>query len=434
MLKIRTSTIHPYLRSRFRSWIVRSAGMAIRCWWPFLKRFHRTPRRRRVLVVAHNDLMATCCGLVADLIRDDLRLQLRFTGPLAYRHYGPTAAQMAQRLGLRRVSYLLARLRWWDVVLLADTHLADMFHPEIPKVLVNHSIACGKRVQGVDYRYEYSALRDGRPRFARILEASEDCRQRAIEANPVLTDAVVAVGDLRCDQLLALRSQRDATRQRLGFGPDQTVVLMMSTWGSASLMETVGKELIEQARRLMDECGYRFILSTHPNHWQGDHAVRQPWGEFLLRQRRHGFHVIGHLEGWERYMIASDLAVTDHTSLAVTYAQLGRPMLFVPVREEKLLEGSHVQRLYEACPRIDTPTLLEPRLEQAQRTYPSEQLGRIAHSANAYPGEASWRVREQIYEVLGLPQPGGQLLNRTTQTEPSVFGDSLGVGAEHMAL
>ena len=108
-------------------------------------------------------------------------------------------------------------------------------------------------------------MRDAkRPLYAKMFAASDFEQQFATKLNPVLEDVVTTTGDRLAEELI--KSQNRANAKALLF-PDRAdnrpAVLIASSWGADSLVETVGTELFVEAARLSRQ--YRFIISVHPN-------------------------------------------------------------------------------------------------------------------------------------------------------------------------
>lgn len=364
-----------------------------------MRRLRRDFTRKRALLVVGNDMNARYVDAIKNLFEGDARVAFFATEGLGD---NAAARAYAAEIDIPYVSRLRAMFRWWDLIVFAAHHAPGHFHPDIPKLFIHHSYDSGKKSNGEDHRYGSNFVLDaeGRPRYTVMLDMSEHTRERVERELPALRGSIRVVGDLMADQLLGSQSQREEIRHELGFAPDERVVLIMSTWGADSLMESMGHEILATAGALGPP--YRFILSTHPNHWSGPHAKSQPWGERLLAAKERGFSVIEPGDDWSRFAIATDVAITDHTSLAVTFALLGKPMYFVPVNPSEIAEGTIGRALYEALPRLEAPSQLESTLRRASEDYPLNTLREIRARINSYPEEAEARTRRVISEFFGF--------------------------------
>ena len=359
--------------------------------------------RRRMLFVATNALALKQFALLRDALRGGDGCCWAVT-------HSPRDVSAQEAVWVwcshAEVDYLpfpKARRRAWDLIVFADHDDMERFPVNVPKVRISHGIYGSKLVDGVPYRYDPRWVEHrGRVFYSRMFEPSEAAVRFGVAHNPRLEGILVAVGDLAADCMLALRGQRDAIREAHAYGPGDRVVLLQSTYGPTSLMETIGRELVAECVRLAATGRWRFILQTHPHHWSGARPDVPPCGAMLLAQEgKPGIRIIHQGEDWATHMIASDMVITDHTSLSMTYALLGKPMLFVDGRAE-LIEGNPGQRLAAVLPKLGAPETLEPDLLAALESLPEKQVKEITGDILSYPGEAAERVRREVYELLGL--------------------------------
>lgn len=363
----------------------------------------RNPQRgRRVLLCAETEMMASYANAAAQLVADEPLVETYFTQAPSAGMSSEALRPLAEQLGHRYVPYWKARMQWWDLIVFPEYRAADRFHPDAPKVLVNHFLGGGKMINGKEYRFERELVHMGRPMFRKIFDASYASRERAIAADPKLAEQIVVVGDLRSDEMFKLVDRREEIRRELGFQPDDTVVLVQSTWGPQSIMERWGPELLDEALKIQDGTEFRFIASTHPLHWSGRRVAEHPWGEHLLSLQPRGLRVVRPEDDWGVSMVASDMVISDNTSLAATYCQLGKPLMFIDGLEDFVPEGSTVGKLYEISPHLASADDLHRTLCQVQDDYPYEQLRHIAYGVNAYPGEAEKKIRAELMEELEL--------------------------------
>lgn len=301
------------------------------------------------------------------------------------------------------VNYALSRMRWWDLIIYAEHRGVDQYHPSIPKLMIQHGYDSGKLFDGEDIRYGPRSMYrgdNGKPRYRRILESSETTCQKAIAADPKLDGRIAVVGDVGADRMLDLVRRRREIRQELGYSDADIVVLLMGTWRQDSLMESAGRELVAEAIRLRGQ--YQFVFSTHPLHWKGEYAAKHPWGKFLLENRQPGIAVVEPDDDGEKAAIAADILIADHTSLAVKYALLKKPLLLWERREGLVAPGTFGDRIYQALPHVHGVKDLGNALETARQWYPMERLSAFADEINSYPGQAAARIRQEVLQLLNL--------------------------------
>lgn len=356
---------------------------------------------RRVLFLGHNLLMAQAVLRGWATIRENKRVRATLVMPWAFRRTGKLLAREA---GIRFAPGLgWARVWAWDLVVVA-THVKP-FHPLIPVARMLHGIgSSSKVVGGREFTYGRSrVLRpNGRSVYATILESSVSTAQEVVTRLPALQDHVTVTGSLVIDELLARQASRADARKKMGFEPSDRVIAVMSTFGPFSLMETVGRAMMEEMRELTEEGRFRFILCTHPNLWAIHRRTERPWDAFLRGLRDHGIHVLEPGDDWIDALIVADAATSDHTSLSTAFALLGKPLGFVPVNGSIIDPASTVARLIHVAPRISDVLEFGSFLNCLLASRPNPQEKAIAEEAISYLGEGGDRTRAALLRLLGL--------------------------------
>ena len=372
---------------------------------------------RHVLCVAMNELGLQKLVRFRDIFDGDDRLAFTVSDSPRGHQARAGIKEWCEGEDVPYLPFAAARKRVWDLVVFADHDAMDRFPVCVPKVRIPHGIGGSKLVDGVPYRHDPHWVEyRGRGFYTRMFEASEYAVRMAVQHNPKLKGVAVAVGDLAADRMLALRPDREDIRTSMGYSESDFVILLQSTYGETSLMESLGRDLISRCVTLAEKTGWRFILQTHPHHWTGPRAAMHPFGQFLLdHEDKPAVTVIRGGEDWAPAMVASDMVITDHTSLSMTYALLEKPMLYVDVPGTILVQREPRQRLAEALPKLSAPENLAADLEYARRHFPRDQVAEIAKDILSYPGESASRIREEVYSLLRL--------NRVTAEEPLMSTD-----------
>jgi hypothetical protein len=245
---------------------------------------------------------------------------------------------------------------------------------------------------------------NGKPRYACRFVASDELRDQALAACPQLEGTIKVVGDLQTDRLLARCAQRDAIRSRMGFEQQDRVALILSSWGPDSVLEQMGEQLVEKIVSQGDHAqgGFRFIFSTHPNHWRGAHSEKHPLGEYLMQHLPDHVYVVQPDEDTLDAIVAADVALTDHGSMATNIAMLGKPLGVVAVNPKTLAPGSISEQFQQLLPRFQVGDSLSQFLEALPDQCPIEEMKSIVEKFVSYPGEAKQRIRTEIYKLLKL--------------------------------
>ena len=370
---------------------------------PGLRRLPRLGRRRRILLLCNGTQLVDYLSDVWELINDDQDLVF-----CLYLVHGDTrpgeVARAAQVLPVRRIDKVELYLTHWDLVMVADhvhagTGLTYVNGFSWPTLFTNHGIPSGL-VDGECYEYGKGCYDEkGRIRYTRILAASEADRRVALAMDPGLSEKVLVVGSLKGDRLVEMARTRDEIRHRLGIGRGEVLVLITSTYGPHCLFNMMGDALLVEIRRLSHL--FRFALTIHPMEYRSPATGTRSWGDRLSDLRREGFLVADPGERWEPYLVASDVIVADHTSLALYGMALRRPYVYAPIPEALVGKSTLTRRLLGISPtlRPDASNLRES-LVQALKEYPLEMLAELDQQLNSFPGEAKARVRQAVYELL----------------------------------
>lgn len=375
------------------------------------------PRRgeqREVLFLCQNGLMADYLGPVLEVLRDEPRLKFYVTHPRDP-HMRHEISKIRAQIPVTPVRLGWAECRRWDLIITADHGYADLAsRRRCPVIYTGHGMT-GKVVEGEEEDYSYgprTKLADGTPRYTAMLEASEANRVRIAAHDPLLASCMRVVGSLQDDLLLARLGERDHIREQLGYTTEDRVVLVQSSWGPHSLIQTVGEEILEAA-----QAGARdhFILSVHPHEYRPTEDGSPSWGERLRALQHPRMRVREPSEPWIEELLAADLVVTDHTSLVIYAALAGKPMLWVPVPARLVREGTALARLRELAPTLRDARKLGEAIDETLRTYPHGAVRALAREINSCPGEARERIRRLVAELLDL----GPCENREVEGAPA---------------
>jgi hypothetical protein len=381
--------------------LLRSIHVGFRLYW-----LCRPSRRKDILLCCNMALAADYLGSFWELFRHDPRLRFHvvFLCSFLRDHSDSDIQQVHNRLAVPVTRRFWACARPWDLVVCPDHCLPDGLR-QLPAVFIGHGHH-NKSCNGgtVTYTYgKYARDEKGRVVYTRIFEERETSRDLALRTDPALKDVLVVVGSLENDRLLEQVSRREEFRRQLGYEREDVVVLVLSTWGEHCLLHTMGDELLAEARRLQPE--FKFIFSAHPHEYRPQPGGKRVWGEYLRSQRVHGFTVREPSQSWIPYLVASDIVVTDHTGLVENAALLEKPIIMVPVPEDRVWKHSVTWKIRQFVPILRDATMLRECLLRARTDYPRERLHELARTVHPHRGEAAERIRREIYALLRLPPP-----------------------------
>lgn len=135
---------------------------------------------------------------------------------------------------------------------------------------------------------------------------------------------LVEVGFPKTDRLLNGSLDRGAVRRSLGFDGSRPVVLYAPTGAHDNSLETMGEELLA---RLRAQDRYDVLVKPH------DHP-KKPIDWFARLAPLQGEHLrVAREPDVVPLMLASDLLISDASSVATEYSLLDRPIVFLDVPE-----------------------------------------------------------------------------------------------------
>ncbi len=363
----------------------------------------RWSRQKHILLCCNNPLMADYLTPFWELLKNDPRLlfKLVFVGRAETMEEAYVNSIRA-KLPIPCVSSRWARIRTWDLIVLAD-HAFNNAMLRSPRVYIGHGPKC-KVLPGNDTEYAYGEDiydRHGRIIYSKIFAENESDRENALQTNPELKDVVTVVGNLENDQVLDRVHDRGSIRRSLGYSPNDVAVFIISTWGEYCLWHIMGDGLLEEARNLLGE--FKFILSAHPHEFRADTKSNRIWGEYLRTQRQYGFLVREPSDSWIPYMIAADIVISDYTGLIEYAVLLNKPIILTPVPDNNIWKDSIIGKIRQFAPLLNNPKRLREYLMNALSNYPLPKLLELNKDIYCHPGEAAVRIRQEIYSLLKIP-------------------------------
>jgi hypothetical protein len=308
-----------------------------------------------------------------------------------------------------RVQGLLVRKEWfvagkrYDLCVVADhSYPQYLLNDFTPVLFIYHGLASVKLINGQSYKYGSRYVRDvfGRFKYDCMFEAGKMQAQIACSIATEFASVVKVVGDPFVDEFLARCVYRSSIRERLGFSGSDRVVMLQSTWDEKSLDQAYGSELFPVCHRLAEEGKFKFVLSTHPNNWGGS-RIATDRKDYYLGLQRDGFRVLHPEEDRLDFLAASDLCLSDITSLSILYAFSGRPLGFVSQSEVEIDSDCELARLKALCPQARRAVEIEDFLNCLEMTYPAEAVNELMADICDYQGEYASRCYEETVRLLG---------------------------------
>ncbi len=360
-------------------------------------------KKFRILLIAQNGIAANHIKKVWQQLKDDPTFEFYIANDrIINKKISKSKLKSVGNIPIVNIIYAL--FINWDLVIFVNHPwgLGIWLAPFIKKVYINHGIWMGKINNENLEDGVYGAGRVlrlyGKPFYDMMFATSYFEKTQAINFTPELHDRVTVTGYLRADEIFKLqKEERMEIRNKFGYAENDIVVHIMSTWGAASLYQTIGEDLLEQAVKLSNK--YKFIFSLHPRHDEFGDIKGRKRKDILKKYQDLGIMIADTLD-WDEYIAASDMAVSDHTSLCLYYVLLGKPVILVPVSFGSFVVGSSFDQLQHIALQLIHPDQLERAIISAIETNASRLYENFINRIWCYRGSAHRRYKDEIYKIL----------------------------------
>jgi hypothetical protein len=288
----------------------------------------------------------------------------------------------------------------FDLVI-AASHNGSLERLRSPLLLTSHGIGFGKTKtipdNGVPPLPQTSSSH--RPQVTVALSHPEQIQQWGTPNGEFRT---TVIGDPWIDRLQASRPQRWLYREALGAGDERKVVVVSSTWRKRSLLA----ERPDLLARLVTELPadeYRVAAIVHPNVWSG----HGPWQvqTWLREATEGGVQLLPPRGGWRGALVAADCLIGDHGSVTFYAAALGVPVLLGAYGTAEMTPSTPLAQFGFRAPRLDPDAALRGQIENIEWGWDPGRYGDLAARCFAYPGKATQRLRDVIYDLIDLDPP-----------------------------
>jgi len=351
--------------------------------------------RRRVLFDLRNPMNVTVLQPMFSALQRDDRVHVAFACEEPRR----VAAALRQAASADVLDHAAVNWQRWDLYVSADPWTRPRLRRCSRSANFFHGVAGNSNLD------DPSALRPGFDLFDRVGFINAERMSTYLKRGIVSSEAAVLVGFPKADRL-ALRSY-DATeiRRNLGLDGNRMVALYAPGWSPAGSLHAAGEQIVASLRN----AGFAVIIKLHPVSFD---PREQYSGGIDWRARMDALQEPGtvvHVAEPDSAMVmaASDLLVTDHSTVGFEYCLLDRPIVLFEmpdlpriarVNPEQVARLRGVARLSsrdEDVGSVAREELARPdRLSAARR-----QLA--AHMFHE-PGMATGRALAVLYDLLEL--------------------------------
>lgn len=356
----------------------------------------RLRSRRRILVEARIPMNLAVLRPVLDVLRRDPRLTLWFTGIhrddlwLAFAELGVSDLVISRRAAARRRIDLYINADPWEATSLwrVDKRL-NFFHGVAGK----YDLDCPTHLPLGFNRYDCVAF------------PNEGRRNAYVAAGIVREERAVLVGYPKADVLIAESGQARPAAAALGLDSSHPTAIFAPTFSPASSLHVAGEGIIET----LLASGCNVIVKLHDRSLDADprYSGGIDWPKRLARFKGPRFLLAASGDSTP-YVLASDLMVTDHSSIGFEFCALDRPLIVFDVPE--LIESARinpqkVELLRSAATVVASAPALEAAVRNALAAPEARSPERRRAAADVFyrPGDATARALRVVYDLMQLP-------------------------------
>ena len=372
---------------------VRRFGQALR---RFDHAFARLGGRRSILIEARTPMNLAVLWPVVARLQTDSRLRIQFTGPdrddlaAAFTDLGVAGSVISRRAACWQRFDLSVNADPWEAVRLRRVaRRLNFFH-------------------GVAGKYDLdcpSGLPIGFERYDGVAFPNESRRRAYIAAGLVPEERAALIGYPKADALACPARNPRTIAASLGLDETRPTVIFAPTFSPASALNLAGEAIIEA----LLGAGCNVIAKLHDRSLDPDpkYTGGVDWRERLARFS--GPHFLLATAGDStRYVLASDVMVTDHSSIGFEFYVADRPLVVFDAPglvEAARINPEKVALLRSAAAVVSTTGQLTEAVRDAL-TAPhvrAAERRRVANEVFFRPGTATERALRLIYDLLALP-------------------------------
>jgi hypothetical protein len=351
--------------------------------------------RRTLLVEARTPMNLAVLRPVFEPLLQDRRLSVWFTGPnlvdllesLEELRIADRAISR-ERAGRTRID-LYVNADPWDALRLWRVHRQlNFFH-------------------GVAGKYDLDCPAElplGFDRYDRVAFPNEKRRDAYVAAGIVREDRAILVGYPKADVLVREHGDPRAAAAGLGLDRSRPTVIFAPTFSHASALNLAGPEIVET----LLACGCNVIVKLHDRSLDPEfrYSGGIDWRRRLATYAGPRFLLAERADS-TAYVLASDVMVTDHSSIGFEFCALDRPVIVFDA--PGLIEAARINLEKVALLRSAATVVAGmPALAAAVRHSlaaphaTSAERNRAASEVFYRPGGATARALRLVYELLGL--------------------------------
>jgi CDP-Glycerol:Poly(glycerophosphate) glycerophosphotransferase len=350
---------------------------------------------RRVLFDLRNAMNVAVLQPMFSALQRDRRIHVAFSCEAP----GRIAGAVRQAAGVDVLDHTDVAWQRWDLYVSADPWTRPRLRRCLRCANFFHGVAGNSNLD------DPSTLQAGFEWFDRVGFINVERMETYLKRGVVSADAAVLVGFPKADRLALGGYDASQVRSRLGLEHNRMTALYAPGWSPAGSLHACGEQIVESLRN----SGFNVIVKLHPMSF---HPAEKYNGGVDWRSRMDAVQEPGRVvhvtePDSSPFMAASDVLVTDHSTVGFEYCLLDRPIVLFEVpglvqiarisphqaarlRDVGRLVGRTDQVGLTARAELERPA----KLSAARR----QLAGRMFYE----PGTATARALTVLYDLLEL--------------------------------
>jgi CDP-glycerol glycerophosphotransferase (TagB/SpsB family) len=361
--------------------------------------------RRRVLFDLRNAMNVAVLQPMFSALQGDSRVHVAF----ACEEPGRVAAAVRQAAAADVLDHVEVTWQRWDLYVSADPWTRPRLRRCSQSANFFHGVAGNSNLD------DPSALQSGFDWFDRVGFINTERMDTYLKRGIVSADAAVLVGFPKADRLALGGYSASQIRRSLGLDSNRMTALYAPGWSPAGSLHMAGEQIIASLRN----SGFNVIVKLHAMSF---HPAAKYSGGIDWRSRMDAIQEPGRVvhvieSDSSPMMAASDVLVTDHSTVGFEYCLLDRPIVVfdVPdlvrrarVNPEQITRLRGVARL--VCRNEEVGLVARDELADSNRLSAARRqlAARMFYGA----GTATGRALAVLYDLLQLTPPEVQSRSR----------------------
>ncbi len=356
-------------------------------------------KKKYVLFVVRNEIMFSYARPIYEHLNNDKRLRIYFCFPAPQDFLNENLEKLRKIHKFKTFHYPLARFLKWDLIFFPDHW--PYFRRDCRQIYIGHGVGSSKKVGGESYVYgRRSCHADNTIIYDKIFTRSEYEHKRIEKYYPRFYSRSKVVGSLLVDEIKRFTLLKDEILRKINFSSEKKILMVVSTWGPFSFIQTKGLEFISKIPDIADK--YNIIISIHHNNFEAKYSGGQNWQDLLGRIKcKNVFTILDAREPY--YLLANaDILLTDITSLGLYFPILERPIIFFDNENVRLEPDCLTLELRKVSYVIKDLANIKSDIVKAIETFSPEKMKELSSKIFSYIGSSWQRYAQEIYDSLSM--------------------------------